>query len=125
MKQKVTDSSRKFVIGIIIYAVLSMALAVSVPEISADAWIAGHFLGFVTVILHLVSSYFFGKKDGKKFLKAYYWSLFLRFLSVCVLYAIIILWTEIEEISFTFSFVISYLFHSVIEVIFLNHKLLD
>jgi hypothetical protein len=102
-----------------------MTLAVSVPEISAASWITGHLLGFLTVLLHLVSSSFFGKKDGKKFLKAYYWSLFLRFLAVCVLYAIIILWTEIEEISFTFSFVISYLFHSVIEVIFLNHKLLD
>jgi len=125
VKQTFTDSTRKVVVGIIIYAVLSMTLAVSVPEISAASWITGHLLGFLTVFLHLVSSKIFGRKDGKKFLKAYYWSLFLRFLAVCALYALIILWTEIEEISFTFSFVISYLFHSVIEVIFLNHKLLD
>lgn len=120
-----TESIRKVSIGIIIYAILSAIAAFSVAGISVGSWIIGHLLGLATVLLHLASSTIFGKKEGNVFLKAYFWSLFIRFLVVCILYALIIIWTEIEEISFTFSFVISYLFHSVIEVIFLNNKLLD
>ncbi|TVR16125.1 MAG: hypothetical protein EA391_08745 [Balneolaceae bacterium] len=120
-----TESIRKVLIGIFIYAILSVLTAYSIQGISAGSWYAGHLLGMVTVILHLISSYIFGRKEGKQFLKAYFWSLIARFFGVCFIYAMIIIWTEIEEISFTFSFVISYLFHSVIEVIFLNNKLLD
>ncbi len=120
-----TESIRKVLVGIFIYAILSTLVVFSLPEISVGSWYAGHLLGLVTVLLHVISSMIFGKKEGEVFLKAYFWSLFLRFIAVCILYALIIIWTEIEEISFTFSFVISYLFHSVIEVIFLNNKLLD
>jgi len=82
-------------------------------------------IGLFAVLFHLLSSSYSGKKSGKKFLKTYFWSLFLRFLVVCILFALIIIWTNIEEISFTFSFVISYLYHSVIEVVLLNKKLSD
>ena len=120
-----TESIRKVLIGIFIYAILSTLAVYSIQGVSVWSWYSGHLLGMITVILHLVSSYIFGSKEGEKFLKAYFWSLIARFFAVCFIYAMIILWTEIEEISFTFSFVISYLFHSGIEVIFLNNKLLD
>lgn len=120
-----TESIRKVLTGIFIYAILSTLVVFSIEGISVGSWYTGHLLGMATVILHLASSYIFGRKEGKQFLKAYFWSLISRFFAVCFIYAMIIIWTEIEEISFTFSFVISYLFHSVIEVIFLNNKLLD
>lgn len=125
MEGWLSETNRKIVTGISVYAILSLVLAYTVPEVSAYSWITGHLLGLAAVLFHLFSSQFLGKRGGKKFLKTYFWSLFLRFLVVCILFVLIIIWTNIEEISFTFSFVISYLYHSVIEVIFLNKKLSD
>ena len=125
MKSWFSESNRKIVIGIVAYAVFSLILAYSIPEVSIYSWVTGHLLGLFAVLFHLLSSSYSGKKSGKKFLKTYFWSLFLRFLVVCILFALIIIWTNIEEISFTFSFVISYLYHSVIEVVLLNKKLSD
>tara|TARA_R100001143_G_scaffold63545_1_gene71647 strand:+ start:62498 stop:62854 length:357 start_codon:yes stop_codon:yes gene_type:complete len=87
------------------------------------AWITGYLLGLFTVAFHLFTSLFTNKKVGASFFRHYYMSLFLRFLIICILYIFILTMIKIDEFSFTVSFIISYLFHSVNEVIFLNKKL--
>lgn len=87
------------------------------------AWITGYLLGLFTVAIHLFTSLFTNTKDDVSFFRHYYVSLFLRFLIICILYILILRMIKIDEFSFTVSFIISYLFHSVNEVIFLNKKL--
>lgn len=87
------------------------------------AWIIGYLLGLLAVAIHLVNSKFISKKNDLSFFRHYYISLILRFLIVCFFFIFILTMIKIDEFSFTVSFIISYLFHSVNEVIFLNKKL--
>ena len=86
-------------------------------------WGIGYMLGMVTVVLHLASSFFFKKYSQKEFITYYYSALLVRFFIVCALFLLILVFIKIHEFSFTVSFIISYIFHSVIEVIFLHQKL--
>jgi len=87
------------------------------------SWIIGYLLGLFAVAIHLVTTLFTDDKTDITFLRYYYVSLFLRFLTVCFLFIFILTLIKIDKFSFTVSFIISYLFHSVTEVIFLNKKL--
>lgn len=87
------------------------------------AWITGYLLGVLAVAIHLITSLFTNRKNDVSFFRHYYISLMLRFLIVCMLFILILTMIKIDEFSFTVSFIISYLFHSVTEVIFLNMKL--
>lgn len=87
------------------------------------AWITGYLLGLFAVAIHLVTSLFTNQKNDVSFFRSYYVSLFIRFLIICTLFIFILTMIKIDELSFTVSFIISYLFHSVNEVIFLNQKL--
>lgn len=87
------------------------------------AWITGYLLGLFAVVVHLVTSLFTNKKNDMSFFRHYYISLLLRFLIICLLFIFILTMIKIDEFSFTVGFIISYLFHSVNEVIFLNKKL--
>lgn len=92
------------------------------PTQEQIGWATGYFLGLFAVIIHLVSASI-NKEADENFLRLYFISLFVRFLIVCLLFILILAVTKIHEFSFTVSFIISYIFHSVNEVIFLNYKL--
>lgn len=87
------------------------------------AWITGYLLGVLAVAIHLITSLFTNRKNDVSFFRHYYISLMLRFLIVCMLFILILTMIKIDEFSFTVSFIISYLFHSINEVILLNMKL--
>lgn len=91
--------------------------------ISLSAWGIGYSLGLATVLLHLATSFVSEKVGGNKFIGYYYFGLFVRFLLVCFIFIFLLATTKIDEFSFTVSFIISYIFHSVNEVIFLNQEL--
>lgn len=88
-----------------------------------SAWIIGYLLGLFAVVIHFFTSMITNRRDDIQFIKTSYISMFIRFLVVCILYVAIIKMIKIDEFSFTVSFIISYIFHSVIEVILLNQKL--
>lgn len=84
----------------------------------------GFFLSFV-----FVGSNFFVIKQIKtekssNLLRRFYLSLGIRFLLVLVALVVILKTIKIHQISFTVSFIISYIFHSVIEIILIT-KLLE
>lgn len=108
--------------SVLIFALLVLVLIWMVPAEEKIGWATGYFLGLFAAVIHLISSSF-NKSTGDNFLHIYFFSLFIRFLIVCVLFILIITVTKIHEFSFTVSFIISYIFHSVNEVIFLNYKL--
>jgi hypothetical protein len=109
-------------LSILIFALLALVLILLLPIQERIGFSTGYFLGLFAVIIHLISSAV-NKSADENFLKIYFISLFVRFLIVCLIFIFILATTKIHEFSFTVSFIISYIFHSVNEVIFLNHKL--
>lgn len=60
------------------------------------------------------------KPDGNHSLKLFYRSKLLRFLLIIVLLIVILKSSDIHQISFTISLLISYLYNSVTELILFN-----
>lgn len=76
-----------------------------------------------------VSSNFFvirniHRTEESKFYRKFFISLAVRFILVLVGLVLILKGTKIHQIYFTVSFIISYIFHSVIEIISIN-KILE
>lgn len=115
-------SPRIFYISILGFSVLSFTIAFLLTDDEKFAWITGYLLGLLAVVVHLLSSLFTKNSSSKQFTNIYYVSLLLRFLIVLLLYSLILLLINFDEFSFTVSFIISYIFHSVNEVILLNRK---
>lgn len=95
------------------------------PKDSALGWYSGYGIGLLAVFLHYGATVLSNKSLLRDFLVSYYFGLFLRFAIVISLFILIIILTKIDELSFTVSFIISYILHSVNEMIFLNQKLSD
>ncbi len=108
---------------ILTFFIVNGILVFFLPDNARFAWITGYFLGALAVAIHLFTSLSTSKKNDSLFFRHYYISLLLRFLIVCTIFIFILIMIKIDEFSFTVSFIISYLFHSVNEVIFLNKKL--
>lgn len=109
--------------SLIVFASLNVVLSFMLPDEESAAWLSGYLLGLTAVLIHLFSSVFNQNTSNERFTTIYFFSLFVRFLIVCTIFILILLTTKIDEFSFTVSFIISYIFHSVNEVIFLNRKL--
>lgn len=106
-------------VPIIIISVLS-------PFFSLDE-LKAIFTGFLLSFLFVFSSIFliarFWKIDSKFFVKVYFIALFIRFAFVLSSFVIVLIFTKNPQILFTVSFIISYLFQSVTEYIFINQFL--
>ncbi len=110
-------------IATLLFAFLNLLIAYLLTGEEVTAWLIGYLLGLFAVVIHFFTSMLTNRREDEKFVNTYYISIFTRFLIVCALYVAIIIMIKIDEFSFTVSFIISYIFHSVIEVIFLNQKL--
>ncbi len=106
----------------LLYAFLNLLVIFLLSYEETVAWSAGYLIGLLAVVVHLLSSLFNKESGEKQFVQVYYLSLFIRFLMVIALFIFILLTTKIDEFSFTVSFIFSYIFHSVNEVILLNRK---
>ncbi|NBB77118.1 MAG: hypothetical protein GVY02_07040 [Bacteroidetes bacterium] len=109
--------------SVILFAALTLVIVTLFPPEERFAWIVGYLMGIFAVALHYISSLFSYRQPDKDFLRVYYISIFVRFLIVCALFVLVLILTKIEVFSFTVSLIISYIFHSVNEVIHLNQKL--
>lgn len=86
----------------------------------AMALISGYFLSTIFVLSSAWVVDYFGKADNSAFMKAFLLSTVIRFAFVLLSFGILLSVTKIHEIFFTVSFIISYLFHSVTEMIYIN-----
>lgn len=118
-------ADRKLVISTFIIGLFFLSLGILLPSENTFGWFAGYLIGLLTVSLHLGASFFSKKTVLRDFIVSYYFGLFIRFILVLALFVLILILTKIDELSFTVSFIISYILHSVNEVIFLNQKLSD
>lgn len=104
------------------FVLMGLTLVANPQYVRAGA--VGFFLSFL-----FVSSNFFVIKhikgeNSSTFLTRFYLLLGVRFILVLVALVLILTTTKIHQIYFTVSFIISYIFHSLIEVILIN-KLLE
>lgn len=99
---------------------IAVILAIIIlPDAPTEALAAGYILSFFFVfsnILLIEKLWFY---DNELFMKAFYISLPIRFVLVLAAFGTILGVTKIHEIYFTVSFIISYLFNSVTELIFI------
>jgi len=89
----------------------------------AAAILIGYFLGLSAVLAHLLFIKQTKHLDVSDFQRLYFISILIRFLLICLIFVALIIFTKIDELGFTVSFIISYIFHSVIEIILLNKQL--
>jgi hypothetical protein len=84
--------------------------------------------GYLLSFLFVGSNFWVIQKIKKTDVSKFYWQFFIslgiRFTLVIVVLIMILRTTEIHEIYFTVSFIISYILHSVIEIISIN-KILE
>ena len=116
---------RKIVLSTIVIGLLFFIVGIIIPNKFTSGWFTGYLIGMVTVLLHLGASMFSKKTVLRDFISSYFFGLLLRFVLVLTLFVLILILTKIDELSFTVSFIISYILHSVNEVILLNQKLSD
>jgi hypothetical protein len=83
--------------------------------------------GFLLSLIFIFSSAWvldnFWNADSKLFLKVFFFSMVIRFILVLAAMGILLGLTKIDEIYFTVSFIISYLYQSITEMIFFNQLL--
>jgi len=118
-----TPSRSKIAVALISFATLFFVVFLLLPSHASSGLVAGYILGFLAVVLHYVMSFFSKNISDQYFMWYYFGGLFVRFLIVLGLFLILIISGKFDHLSFTVSFLISYLFHSVIDMILLNEKL--
>lgn len=82
-----------------------------------------YLLSYLFVASNFVALRKIDLKDHKKFYRFFLTSLAVRFLLMIAALIFVLEVIKIHQIFFTVSFIISYIFHSVIEIIFINHIL--
>lgn len=89
----------------------------------SGGWFAGYALGLLAIALHFVMSSFAGRLEGDRFFQFFFGGVAVRFMIILGLFVILIISGKFDQLGFTVSFLISYIFHSVIDMILLNDEL--
>lgn len=89
---------------------------------SLPALIAGYAVGFLAIGLHYVMSAFSMRWENETFFALYTPLFLIRLLVVLGIYIGVIIWGKFDQFSFTVSFLISYIYHSVINIFLLNKR---
>lgn len=104
-------------------ALLSLFLLL-LPPASAWGLLTGYLLSFLFVISNLYVVRRLDLGDPGRFLKVFFTAIAVRFAVVLICFVGVLAFLKIDQILFTVSFIISYIFHSIIEIIFIN-KILE
>ncbi len=80
----------------------------------------GYLISFVFVFVSVVALERTWKLNDNTFMNVFWGSTFARFVGIIIVLVLIYGATKIDEIYFTVSFIISYLCHSITEIIFIN-----
>ena len=86
-------------------------------------WFAGYGVGLLAIILHYATSSFSKKWDDGQFFTYYTPFMFLRLLIVLGIFIGLLIMEIFDQFSFTVSFLISYICHSVINIFLINKEL--
>ena len=107
----------------IIFGVLGLIILQLVfPDLDRAALGFGYALGLLAIGLHYVMSALSVRLDDDTFFSLYMPASLLRLLVVLSLYVAAIILGKFDQIGFTVSFLISYIYHSVINIFLLNKR---
>ena len=110
----------KFNVAPLILALISFLFLPTDPAVAVIS-------GFLLSIIFVFSSAWildnFWNADSEVFVKVFLFSMVIRFILVLAALGILLGVTKIDEIYFTVSFIISYLYQSITEMIFFNQLL--
>jgi len=124
VKGRVNSVLKQFLWGSLVAFLLIIAASLLIEELPIVASTFAFLLSFVFV----GSNFFVIRKIKDTEESKFYWQFFItlsaRFILVLVALVLILKTIKIHQIYFTVSFIISYIFHSVIEIISIN-KILE
>ncbi|MEP1306795.1 MAG: hypothetical protein ABJK11_10470 [Balneola sp.] len=103
--------------------ILALILFLFLPTDPAVAVLCGFLLSVIFVFSSTWVMDNFWNADSKLFVKVFFFSMVIRFILVLAALGILLGMTKIDEIYFTVSFIISYLYQSITEMIFFNQLL--
>lgn len=95
------------------------------PADSQLGWGVGYLLGLLAIVLHFVMSFFSKHWSDENFFLLYTPAMIIRLIVVLAIFIGLLIWEKFDQFSFTVSFLISYICHSVINIILLNKELTD
>ena len=123
MRLQLTNKS--IVKAVALFGVIFLLVTIFLPVHAQAGWVAGYSLGLLAVVLHYGMSLLTKQIDDELFVRYFFVGLAVRFITILALFILLIISEKFDQISFTVSFLISYIFHSVIDTILLNKKLTD
>ena len=92
------------------------------PENRVAGWIAGYFVGLLATILHYVQYMFTKQLQNEHFFNMYTPLSLARTMVVLLIFVLVLIWEKFDQFSFTVSFLISYIYHSVINIYLINNN---
>ena len=92
------------------------------PGERAAGWIAGYFVGLLATVLHFVQYLFTKQLQNDQFFNLYTPMSLARTMIVLLIFVVLLIWEKFDQFSFTVSFLISYIYHSVINIYLMNNN---
>jgi O-antigen/teichoic acid export membrane protein len=92
------------------------------PGLDIAAVFTGYGIGFLAIGLHYVMSSLSKRWENETFLALYTPLSMVRLLLVLGIFIVLIILGKFDQFSFTVSFLISYIYHSVINILLLNRS---
>lgn len=116
--------TKRLIIAQVLYLISVIIVSLLFEAEQTKAVLAGLVLSTLFVNSNVLLIKMFWKHNQKLFMRVFFISLPLRFVLLLGAFGLILGLTKIPEIYFTVSLIISYLFQSVTEMIFI-HKILQ
>ena len=108
------------IISLLVLAILSL-IAIS-NKIIFKSILIGNSLAFLNFILGLIFIFWGIDRADKQFLASLFGGLLIRLSLLLVLLTSVLIFLEINQISFIFSVLVFYFFYVIIEIIYLNFR---
>ncbi|CAN5177460.1 hypothetical protein BH23BAC3_BH23BAC3_27350 [soil metagenome] len=112
--------SPKLFTGLVLFFLI---VGVVLPAELRSGWFTGYGIGLLAILLHFVTSTFTDKWNNKHFFLFYGPVMLIRLIIVLGIFIGLLLTEKFDQFSFTVSFLISYICHSIINIILLNKEL--
>ena len=97
-------------------ALLFLLSGLAIPPLKPGGWFAGYALGLLAVLLHFIMSGLMKHVSPQKMMMFYFGGMVARFLLIIALFILFLISEKFDQLSFTVSFLISYLCHSFIDL---------
>lgn len=110
------------------FSLIAFLILLAGTYLTVQSYLLAAVLAYLLSFLFVSSNFFVIRKikgsDQSKFYWQFFISIGLRFILILVALVLVLKTIKIHQIYFTVSFIISYIFHSVIEIISIN-KILE